>query len=171
MPGRLVTERWSIELPDGWTADRTGERIQLIPSSSTARIVVSDLQLQLSRATPQIVASSLRSLLDGSKATIDRVEEQPATTEDGRLVAMGQGRSDQGFCSAAAHAWPGTVLLLSLFQVDDGAAIREQASAIFGSVRRVDAPPASAEAPAVSAPPAAPAPERAKSLLRRLLGR
>ncbi len=165
MPGRVVSDRWSIELPDGWTANRSGERIQLIPSSSTARIVVSDLQLQLSRATPEIVASSLRSLLDGSKATIDRVEEPPATTVDGRLVAMGHGRSDQGFCSAAAHAWPGTVLLLSLFQVDDSPAVREQASAIFSSVRRVESPTA------MPAPSTSSVPERAKSLLARLLGR
>lgn len=141
MPGRLVTDRWSIELPEGWTADRSGERIQLIPASSTARIVVSDLQLQLSHPTPEIVASSLRSLLDGSKVNVDRVEELPDTADDGRLVAMGQGRSDQGFCSAAAHAWPGTVLLLSLFQVDDSPWVRDQASAIFSSVRRVELQP------------------------------
>ena len=157
MAGRLVTDRWSIELPDGWTADRSGERIQLIPASSSARIVVSDLELQLSQPTPEIVASSLRSLLDGAKATDDRVEEPPTSTDDGRLVALGQGRGEQGFCSAAAQAWPGTVLLLSLFQVDDSPALRDQASAMFSSVRRVESQPA--EQP------------RKKSVLARLLRR
>jgi hypothetical protein len=155
-----VTDRWSIELPEGWTADRTGERIQLIPASSTARIVVSDLQLQLSQPTPEIVASSLRSLLDGAKANVDRVEQPPSSTEDGRLVALGQGKGDQGFCSAAAQAWPGTVLLLSLFQVDDSPAVRDQASEMFKSVRRVESPPTVAT----------PQPET-KSLLNRLLRR
>ncbi len=157
MPGRLVTDRWSIELPDGWTADRSGERIQLVPTGSTARIVVSDLQLQLSEPTPEIVASSLRSLLDGAKATSDRVEQHPTSTEDGRLVALGQGKGEQGFCSASAQAWPGTVLLLSLFQVDDSPSVSDQASAIFSSVRRVESPPA--EEPGK------------KSLLARLLRR
>jgi hypothetical protein len=152
-----VTERWSIELPEGWTADRSGERFQLIPAASTARVVVSDLQLELSQPTPEIVASSLRSLLDGARATEDRVEQAPTSTEDGRLIAFGQGKGDQGFCSAAAQAWPGTVLLLSLFQVDDSQSVRDQASAIFGSVRRVD-------------PMAVEQPEK-KSLLGRLLRR
>lgn len=161
MPGRLVTDRWSIELPDGWIADRSGERIQIIPSGSTARIVVSDLQLPLAQATPELVSSSLRSLLEGAKVTADRIEDSPTMTEDGRMMAHGEGRSDQGFCSAAAHAWPGTVLLLSLFQVDDSPEVREQASAIFGSVRRVH-----------SQPEPVPAPQREKqSLLARLLRR
>ncbi len=157
MAGRLVTDRWSIELPNGWTADRSGERIQLVPESSSARIVVSDLQLPLSKPTPEIVASSLRSLLDGAKATSDRVEQQPTSTEDGRILALGQGKGEQGFCSAAAQAWPGTVLLLSLFQVDDSASVRDEANAIFGSVRRVD----SQHAPEAEK----------KSLLARLLRR
>jgi hypothetical protein len=152
-----VTDRWSIELPNGWTADRSGERIQLVPESSTARIVVSDLQLPLSKPTPEIVASSLRSLLDGAKATSDRIEQQPTSTDDGRLLALGQGKGEQGFCSAAAQAWPGTVLLLSLFQVDDSPSVRDQADAIFSSVRRVE-----------SQEP--PEPEN-KSLLARLLRR
>ena len=157
MAGRLVTDRWSIELPNGWTADRSGERIQLVPESSTARIVVSDLQLPLSKPTPEIVASSLRSLLDGAKATSERIEQQPTSTDDGRLLALGQGKGEQGFCSAAAQAWPGTVLLLSLFQVDDSPTVRDQADAIFSSVRRVE-----------SQEP--PEPEN-KSLLARLLRR
>jgi hypothetical protein len=152
-----VTDRWSIELPNGWTADRSGERIQLVPESSTARIVVSDLQLALSQPTPEIVASSLRSLLDGAKATRERVEQPPTSTEDGRLLALGQGNGELGFCSAAAQAWPGTVLLLSLFQVDDSQAVRDQAEAIFSSVRRVESQ-------------AGPQPEK-KPLLARLLRR
>jgi hypothetical protein len=147
-----------MELPDGWTADRSGERIQLIPGSSTARVVVSDLQLELSQPTPEIVTSSLRSLLDGAKATTERVEEPPMSTPDGRLVAIGQGKGEQGFCSAAAQAWPGTVLLVSLFQVDENQAIRDEANAIFSSVRRVEAQHA-------------PEPEHKKSLLGRLLRR
>ena len=162
MMGRLVTDRWSIELPDGWTADRSGERIQLIPASSTARVVVSDLQLPLSQPTPAIVASSLRSLLDGAKATTDRVEQEPTSTADGRLVAIGHGKGEQGFCSAAAQAWPGTVLLVSLFQTDDNQAVRDEANAIFSSVRRVDSN---------QAPEQAPEPEKKKSLLGRLIRR
>lgn len=166
MAGRLVTDRWSIELPDGWTADRSGERIQLIPASSTARVVVSDLRLQLSQPTPEIVASSLRSLLDGAKATTDRVEQAPTSTDDGRLVALGHGKGEQGFCSATAQAWPGTVLLVSLFQVDDSASVRDEANAIFSSVRRVESEQARKPESEQS-----PEPERKKSLLGRLIRR
>jgi hypothetical protein len=49
------------------------------------------------------------------------------------------------------------VLLLSLFQVDDSASVRDEANAIFGSVRRVD----SQHAPEAEK----------KSLLARLLRR
>jgi hypothetical protein len=160
--GRLVTDRWSIELPDGWTADRSGERIQLIPASSTARVVVSDLELELAQPTPEIVVSSLRSLLDGAKVTTNRVEQETTSTADGRLVAIGQGKGEQGFCSAAAQAWPGTVLLVSLFQTDDNQAVRDEANAIFASVRRVD-PEQESEHPAE--------PEKKKSLLGRLIRR
>jgi len=164
--GRVVTDRWSIELPDGWTADRSGERIQLIPASSTARVVVSDLQLELAQPTPEIVASSLRSLLDGAKATTERVEQPPTSTADGRLVAIGQGKGEQGFCSAAAQAWPGTVLLVSLFQTDDNQAVRDEANAIFSSVRRVDSDQAREPEPAE-----VPQPEKKRSLLGRLIRR
>ena len=168
--GRLVTDRWSIELPDGWTADRSGERIQLIPASSTARVVVSDLQLELSQPTPEIVVSSLRSLLDGAKATTDRVEHPPTSTDDGRLVALGEGKGVQGFCSATAQAWPGTVLLVSLFQVDDSPSVRHEASAIFNSVRRVESQQASEREPERESE-TEPEPAKKKSLLGRLIRR
>jgi hypothetical protein len=139
MGERLATETWAIDLPDGWSIDRSGERIRLAAPASTARIVVTDLQLELVDATAEIVERSVRAALDAAHVTIERVEDPATSTEDGRLVAVGQGRSEQGFCRAAAHAWPGCIVLLTLFQVDDDAEVARQAAAILEALRRVQA--------------------------------
>jgi hypothetical protein len=139
MASRLSTERWSIELPDGWSSNRSGERYRLIPPSSTARIVVSELRPDLATLTNELVQGPVRAVLDAANATVDRVEEPPISTDDGRLVVVGAGRGERGYCGAAAHAWPGTLVLLSFVQVDESAEVREQASAILRAVRRTDA--------------------------------
>jgi hypothetical protein len=137
MPGRLDTDRWSIELPDGWTAGQAGEQIQLVPPSGTAVILISDHQLKLSRATPYVVSTSLRSLLDSAKATEDRTEETPFSTEDGRLVAVGHGRAEDGiYCGGAIHAWPGTVVIVSFFEHDHDVRARNEANQLLLSLRR-----------------------------------
>ncbi len=165
MGSRLATERWSIELPEGWSSDRAGERYRLTPPSSTARIVVSELRPELASLTNELVQGPVRAVLDAANATVDRIEEPPTSTDDGRLVAIGAGRGDRGYCGAAAHAWPGTLVLLSFVQVDDSAEVRAQANAILRAVRRADTAPATAEAPA-----AVDAPTR-KSILGRMLRR
>lgn len=141
MSARLDTDRWSIELPDGWTAGQAGEQIQLLPPSGTALILISDHRLDLPEATPFVVDTALRSLLDSAKATEDRTEGTPFSTDDGRLVVLGDGRASDGiFCSGAIHGWPGTVVIVSYFEHARDEALRDQAREILLSLRRRERP-------------------------------
>ena len=134
MASRMSTDRWSLDIPEAWTAGQSGDRVQLMAPTGTAQIVVSDLQVQLARAEPEVVAESVRSLLDSAQANDHRVEEPPIEVEPGHYLGLGRADAVQGHVSAAAHAWTNQIVLLTLFQVGDDAGVRNQARQIFLSV-------------------------------------
>lgn len=135
-PNVLRTDRWSLALPEGWTAGRDGKLLQLRPRSPAAHVLVSDLNVTATEPFKLEDATAfLDSLLTSAKVE-EAIKEAPLRLDPTHVAALGQGNAEQGFCSAAAHAWPGTVLLLTLFQADDDQVVRDEARSIFLSVHK-----------------------------------
>ena len=170
MPGRVSTDRWTLEVPDGWTAGEPGEPLQLVPPDATAQVFVSDLRLDLTNADGELVAGAVRTLLDATSAG-ERVQEAPTEVEAGHFLALGYGTAAGSFVSVAAHAWPGAVLLLTLHHLGEDRRVREQARTMFASVRRTEATGADTEPDEADAADVAPDEASSKSIVGRLFRR
>jgi hypothetical protein len=149
----FVTSHWTVELPEGWRAGRSGRNLQFRSTSTKAEILVSDLVADGLEPGPDDALEFARQALRAAGAGGAQTEP-PFATDDGRFVALGHGTSPRGYCAVAAHAWPGRVVIVTLFQLDGVEAVRQEARAISLSLARVD-----------------PADRPRRSLLGRLLGR